>query len=143
MKDFTPTKETISLHGLGFIQIKLPENRRMHVWHPDLPRRDCFQFSAIHNHRFSFTSTVLKGQHRNQRVDLEIDDQGSHDIISHNGPRASSGGRISRVVGRTNIVPRPCENYSAGQSYETPAFEYHITPNAGIVITLVFSISVM
>lgn len=31
MKDFTPTKETISLHGLGFIQIVLPGEQRMHV----------------------------------------------------------------------------------------------------------------
>jgi len=50
MKDFTPTKETISLHGLGFIQIVLGGNQRMHVWHPDLPRRDCYEHSAIHNH---------------------------------------------------------------------------------------------
>jgi hypothetical protein len=36
-------------------------NRRMHVWHPDLPRRACYEWSPIHNHRFSFRSTVLVG----------------------------------------------------------------------------------
>jgi hypothetical protein len=66
--DYTPTKETISLHGLGFIQVKLPANRRLHVWHPDLPRRDCFAYSAIHNHRFGFRSTVLVGHQRNRAV---------------------------------------------------------------------------
>lgn len=61
LKDFTPTKDIISLHGLGFIQIKLDDNQRLHIWHPDLPRRKCFEHSNIHNHRFAFKSTVLKG----------------------------------------------------------------------------------
>ncbi len=31
VKDFTPTKDTISLHGLGFIQIVLGGKQRMHI----------------------------------------------------------------------------------------------------------------
>lgn len=136
MKDFTPTKETISLHGLGFIQLKLGGNQRMHVWHPDLPRRECFEFSAIHNHRFSFTSKVLKGKQANVRVDIELARGGSHDVISHNGPRSEKGGRISYPVAECNIFRRPIEEYGPGEHYVMPAYEYHYTPCNGIVITL-------
>jgi hypothetical protein len=136
MKDFTPTKETISLHGLGFIQLVLPGAQRLHVWHPELPRRDCFEHSAVHNHRFSFTSRVLKGEQINVRADIEIVRDGTHQLISHNGPRSEKGGRLSFPVAECNVHHREEERYSPGQEYFMPAFEYHHTPVGGIVITL-------
>jgi len=108
IKDFTPTKETISLHGLGFIQLVLPNNQRLHVWHPDLPRRNCYEYSAIHNHRFGFESRVLKGKQCNVRVEVELAKEGTHQVISHNGPRSPKGGRISYPVAEVqskNITP--------------------------------------
>lgn len=134
--DFTPTAEQISLHGLGFIQVKLPGNRRLHVWHPDLPRRSCFEHSAIHNHRFSFISTVLIGTQVNRRYEVIEDPAGSHDLISHDGPRGPRGGRLSYVAGRVSVRPRGDDAYVAGQRYHMPELEYHETPNGGIVVTL-------
>jgi hypothetical protein len=138
MKDFTPTKETISLHGLGFIQLVLGGNQRMHVWHPDLPRRDCYLDSAVHNHRFSFNSRVLKGTQVNQRCDLEIvkPGTGTHVLISHNGPRSDKGGRLSYPVADVNVTMREIEYYEPGEEYYMPAMEYHHTPCNGIVVTL-------
>lgn len=138
MKDFTPTKETISLHGLGFIQLVLGGNQRMHVWHPDLPRRGCYEHSAVHNHRFSFTSRVLKGVQVNQRCDLEIVGAGlgSHVLISHNGPRSAQGGRASYPVAEVNVFEREIERYEAGEEYFMPAYEYHHTPCEGVVVTV-------
>ncbi len=137
-KDFTPTKETISLHGLGFIQVKLGGSQRLHVWHPDLPRRSCYEYSSIHNHRFGFTSCVLKGTQINIRCRIEIVKQstGSHLLISHNGPRSEKGGRESYPVADVNIEEMEAEYYGAGEEYTLPVFEYHKTPNKGIVITV-------
>ena len=138
MKDFTPTKETISLHGLGFIQLLLGGNQRMHVWHPDLPRRKCYVHSSVHNHRFAFTSRVLKGVQVNQRCDLEIvkPETGSHFLISHNGPRSNRGGRLSCPVADVNMHMCEIERYEPGELYTMPAYEYHHTPCEGIVITV-------
>lgn len=143
MKDFTPTKEAVSLHGLGFIQVILGGNMRLHVWHPDLPRRDCFEHSAIHNHRFSFVSKVLKGTQMNQRCDIEIvkPGTGSHVLISHNGPRSAKGGRESYPVADVNVIPRELERYEAGAEYFVPEMEYHHTPCTGIVVTLMRKIN--
>ena len=61
MKNFEETQQRITLHGLGFIQLQLEGGQRLHVWHPSLPRRKCYEESFIHDHRFSFESTVLVG----------------------------------------------------------------------------------
>ncbi len=138
VKDFTPTAETISLHGLGFIQLKLDGNQRMHVWHPDLPRRKCYEHSAVHNHRFGFTSRVLKGTQVNQRCDLEVVKPGTGRflLISHNGPRSDKGGRESYPVADVNVHMRDVERYSPGDEYSMPALEYHHTPRRGVVVTV-------
>lgn len=46
--------------GLGFIQLKLDDARRIHFWTPDwpvIPGND----TEIHNHRYGFSSTILMG----------------------------------------------------------------------------------
>lgn len=141
LKDYTPTAETISAHGLGFVQVKLPANRRLHVWHPALPRRACFDYSAIHNHRFSFQSTIIIGKQLNQRADLIMHPDGTHDVISHDGPRSERGGRESYVAGRVNVRLRDLEEYGPGESYLMPELEYHRTPNSGIVVTMMEKLS--
>lgn len=136
-KDFTATASQISLHGLGFIQIKLPGNRRLHVWHPDLPRRSCFAQSSIHNHRFSFESQVIAGNQVNRRFRVVADSHGGFDRISHDGPRSERGGRHSYVAERVRIIPcGRLEEYGPGATYRMDELEYHDTPNDGIVITL-------
>jgi len=135
-KDYTPTSEVISLHGLGFIQVKLPANRRLHVWHPDLPRRRCFERSAIHNHRFSFRSTVLAGIQVNRRFEVMPDDDGSHDLVSHDGPRSEKGGRLSYVAGRVSLLTSLPEYSWPGSTYFMPMLAYHDTPNDDVVITM-------
>lgn len=142
-RDFSPTAQQISLHGLGFIQVKLPANRRLHVWHPDLPRRACFEHSPIHNHRFSFRSTVLVGTQVNRRYNvIEIDPADAvlgahetHDRVARL-PRAPEGGRQSFVVGGAIVQALPDEHYGPGESYEMPIGQYHETPNSGVVVTL-------
>lgn len=136
-KDFSPTAEQITLHGLGFLQVKLPGNRRLHVWHPDLPRRSCFQWSSIHNHRFSFRSTVLVGTQINRRFAVQVNAPGgTHDLISHDGSRSPKGGRLSYVAGRVAVNPLLDEKYPPGASYVMPALHYHETPNSGVVVSL-------
>jgi len=55
-------KNTQMIHyfGLGFIQVKLTNEYRMHFYSPDLP--PIIDDEDIHNHRYNFNSTILKGQ---------------------------------------------------------------------------------
>ena len=134
-KDFTPTKEQISLHGLGFIQVIMPNNARLHVWHPDLPRRSCFEHSSIHNHRFGFESRVLIGTQVNQKAMVRESEHGGYDIVSHDGPRSEKGGRLSYVSGRADVILLHPMSYGPGDSYIMDPFDYHRTPCEGVVVT--------
>lgn len=53
--------EVIHFFGLGFVQVKLNNELRLHFYHPDLPPF----VDQPHNHRYDFTSQVLKGGLRN------------------------------------------------------------------------------
>lgn len=92
-RQFKETEEAISLHGLGFLQVKLGASQRLHVWHPDLPRRRCFRQSAIHDHRFAFTSRVLVGTQINHlwKVDRPGGSHPTHILYSSGTAGSCSG----------------------------------------------------
>lgn len=49
------------VHGNGFIQLDISNKSRLHIWgHPDIPKQAVS--TPIHDHRFSFKSTVLVGR---------------------------------------------------------------------------------
>lgn len=51
--------QMVHYFGLGFIQLKLDATYRMHFYTPELP--PIVPEEDIHNHRYSFSSSVLKG----------------------------------------------------------------------------------
>ena len=61
MTELEETGPTIGLRGSGSLRIKLGGRQRLHVWHPDLPRRRCSEHSAIHDLRTGFDGRVLVG----------------------------------------------------------------------------------
>jgi len=51
----------ISLHRLGFIEVRLDGDQKLCVWHPDLPRAKGYCESQIHDNAYGFKSQVLRG----------------------------------------------------------------------------------
>lgn len=126
-------KEKITLHGLGFVQVQLPEGQRIHVWHPELPRRHCFEHSSIHNHRFSFRSTVLVGEQINIPVDV-LDPQGDasdYMLYLHEGARTAKGGRPWSPDRRVSLVESAPFTIVPGMSYMVEQYEFHRTRSGG------------
>jgi hypothetical protein len=124
-------KDKITLHGLGFIQVQLEGNQRLHVWHPDLPKRSCFEHSAIHDHRFSFISSVLVGTQINHAYKCIKDVDGEYDLYLHEGKRMAGGGRPWDLDGRANLILSRTTHIHAGSAYDTDAYEYHRTEAGG------------
>lgn len=129
-------KSSISLHGLGFIQVALGGNQRIHVWHPELPRRDCHRDSAVHNHRFSFTSQVLIGQQINHRMKLtdtvlHRTEEATHMTFLHEGPRSPTGSRPWIPDGPVKMRETGMDSILPGSSYNTAAYEFHWTEPGG------------
>lgn len=127
------TKEVISLHGLGFIQVKLGGSQRLHVWHPELPRRQCFAHSQIHDHRFSFDSRVLIEEMENllySVVEGSIIDA-THVCYRHEGPRTESGNRPWNPEAFVCASLESIASIKAGGSYFMPAYVCHATRPLG------------
>ncbi|MBG0838990.1 hypothetical protein [Ectopseudomonas toyotomiensis] len=128
--------DKITLHGLGFVQVQLPASQRLHVWHPELPRRHCFEHSAIHNHRFGFQSRVLVGQ----QININFSDfwpgsvafeEPTHDLYLHEGPRTPRGGRPWTPDGQVRMVETSRDTIAAGGCYTMRAYEFHRTEPGG------------
>jgi hypothetical protein len=130
---FEETAETITLHGLGFLQIKLQGKQRLHVWHPDLPRRTCFRHSSIHDHRFSFVSRVLVGRQLNTiyRAKRSGMTDATHMSYLHEGARTAFGNRPWIADETLRLTTINEEVIRAGDSYSMDAYVYHSTEPGG------------
>jgi hypothetical protein len=123
--------DKITLHGLGFVQVQLEGNQRLHVWHPELPRRTCFEHSAIHDHRFDFQSRVLIGEQCNFEYRAEPDPEGEYRLYLHEGARTACGGRPWVPDGRVHMVSINSFYVPTGMNYKQKAYHYHRTLPGG------------
>lgn len=128
--------DRITLHGLGFVQVQLQGNQRLHVWHPELPRRHCFEHSAIHNHRFEFDSRVLVGHQINTNIlsaspSDELGLVATHTLYLHEGPRSPRGGRPWMPDGEVRMIEQRKDLIYAGGTYNMAAYAFHRTEPGG------------
>ncbi|MGN8030920.1 hypothetical protein ACTJKS_15100 [Pseudomonas sp. 22189] len=128
--------DKITLHGLGFVQVQLQGGQRLHVWHPELPRRACFEHSAIHNHRFDFESRVLVGTQINiLYADFPAASacfiKETHELYLHEGARTARGGRPWTPNGRVDMREIYSQAVSAGSTYSMKAYDFHRTEPGG------------
>lgn len=137
--DWSPVEGRITLHGLGFVVVQLSPRERMHVWHPDLPRRRCFEDSQVHDHRFGFTSRVLVGELTNVVWERDARGPSTHDVYLHAGERGPDGNRPwLKQPKATRLWQVEATRVSAGQSYAMQAYAPHHTAVAGdgVAVTL-------
>lgn len=133
VKDFIFTGRNIRVHGNGFIQVDLPENKRLHVWgHPDIPRQ--VESSQIHSHRFGFESTILVGslvnavykQHvvvdRKEYMDSEL-----YDVYEPVQRTAEDTVLIKREQAPISLSYPSLAIYKAGERYSMNPKEIHET----------------
>ncbi|PBB41737.1 hypothetical protein CK222_21515 [Mesorhizobium sp. WSM3866] len=118
----------IRVHGNGFIQIDLPDNKRVNVWgHPAIPRQNVA--TQLHDHRFDFYSFVLRGAMCNATYHAwpvcEIV-RATHDVYT---PLARAGEDTILVpFGEPlRVGPYHAHVYPAGESYRLPAGMIHET----------------
>lgn len=129
---FKKTAESITLHGLGFLQVQLQANQRLHVWHPELPRRRCFAHSSVHDHRFAFRSLVLVGTQINTVYQTDRHATAmTHDLYLHEGERTQFGNRPWVCDGQAFVFPTHPQIVRAGESYDMNAYVFHSTTPAG------------
>ncbi len=113
------------VHGNGFVQLDLTSRRRLHVWgDPRIPRQTVP--SQIHDHTFSFKSTIMAGQLVHRAISVTKDPAGGYDLYQ----AVVNHGEDTRLVKQTGRVAATITLESlitVGQTYSFQAGRFHET----------------
>lgn len=133
--------DNVYVHGNGFVQIDLggqPEHR-IHIWTRGLFQQAQNVNTQIHDHRFGFVSSVVKGALVNQSIEPFPDANGRYRKWQAEGERAETGQRrLVPVGGLHSIMPLgPDHVVAAGNIYAMPPKMFHRSiPLTPFVVTL-------
>lgn len=124
--------------GLGFIQLKLDQERRLHFWTPDwptIPGND----SEIHNHRYAFASTVLKGALDQVVYAMgklhAIPVEGAMEVMEVSCQQGSEETPV--LVGYATPSALVAHRIETGGSYTLLPDDFHVANAVGDTITMV------
>jgi hypothetical protein len=107
--------------GLGFVQLKLTHQTRVHFWHPectkDIPPEE------IHDHRYDFTSKVLFGELVHNVYGFEYNTRGKFEMFEES---CEPGKRVDPLpIFRGDIVQLGSYTLTAGSSYTFKKDQFH------------------
>lgn len=108
--------------GLGFIQLKMNQHERLHFYHPEiLPIVD---EEEIHNHRYDFTSEIIKGKlYQDIFFPIKVDDPRSTHGVYNVSCKPEDSGKPSELI--YNCTPILVGSFSTREGNQ-----YTMTKNA-------------
>lgn len=113
--------------GLGFIQVVLNKEERVHFYSTELQVYN----EEIHNHRYNFTSTILKGEFHDCRYFLTA---GNTHILTNESCNKDIP-LINNIEIPVGVVSTSKKIYKAGDSYDIFFNEFHSVDTVGDTIT--------
>lgn len=116
--------------GLGFVQIVLNDTERVHFYLDD----KSFQTNEeIHNHRYNFESTILKGKFQNNIWDIIPSSEATHILKNES---CNKDIKLDNDVSISYIVKLLDEKvYEVGDSYQMSFNQFHNIDWFGNTIT--------
>lgn len=149
IEDIVPASETITydylrklgntprLHGNGFIQLDLFDNKRLHFWTDNMSAQSVS--TQIHDHRFDLKSYILLGKliHIHYRYSIAAFEGTYHFYIAKQ--RKDHDTELVRDDVRCSYyLQEMCRSeMSAGSIYTFPKKEFHETRAVGLTCTLI------
>lgn len=110
--------QMIHYFGLGFVQLKIDEQFRIHFYTPELP--PITPDEDIHNHRYDFESYILKGKFQQELFHVAV---GNTHVCEE---ESCKEGIHSKSEGKTcGIALAGRHQYQAGSSYWLSHATFH------------------
>lgn len=103
--------EAIHYFGLGFIVVKLNDELRLHFYSPEYT--SIVSDEDVHNHRYSFTSKILKGIFHQETFNVQLGVEGGY-ILSQESCREGESMPYSYPCSIEKIASH---TYTAGSEY--------------------------
>jgi hypothetical protein len=121
-----------TIHPNGFIQLKLTNGRRMHFWHPEIPR----QGYRIHDHVFEMASEILLGKLYHREISVVTDSEGFYMIWEAVPVRDSETELVSKGerVQADHLVE---QELKPGDHYFSPAFNFHLIRDVAPAVSVI------
>jgi hypothetical protein len=121
-------------NGVGFAQVYITPDVRLHVWHPDLPAEP-EGFGCRHDHRFDFTSTVLVGAITNLWLTYNASPFGG--FLRYKVQPAHLGAALPELADSypVQVTIDKAQVVRAGESYSFPKRWFHESRGHGTTVT--------
>jgi hypothetical protein len=121
--------------GLGFIQLKMTPNERIHFYHNELP----ILAEEPHNHRYGFYSYILNGQFEQTlyHVPRATAYSGTHIMSQEDCSIAKSPSSADEMSAYHHVIVKEifCGLYQAGDVYRIEADTFHTVTGINNAIT--------
>lgn len=128
------TLGTPAYFGLGFIQLKINDAQRIHFWVPDWPTIPGAD-NELHDHRYTLTSTILKGEIHNQIFAPQSCATPTHELIEVScKPNASEQ---PTVIDRVTPMFLTSFVSKVGDTYTLSTDAFHMAHTVGPTVTFV------
>lgn len=111
--------QMIHFFGLGFVQLKLDNQLRMHFYHPDI--KPITPDEEIHNHRYDFISNIIAGSFSQELFKVTSGDSDFY-MIEEN---CKSEKLVDPVKVPVIITSLGFNHYKAGDSYTCVTSDFH------------------
>lgn len=134
---FNDGEYKLRVHGLGMLQIYIPDDARIHIWDGKL-RVD--NVSQLHSHAWGFRSTVVAGVMRQKRYKVQEGISGHVNAIPHkyNLATITPGAKPEpRDIREVWLRAGETEVYNAGSYYWQESNEIHASGPEDGTVTLV------
>lgn len=113
------------VHGNGFLQLDLPDGRRLHVWDESLPKQKVS--SSIHDHAFAFKSTVLTGELTHVVYDAFPNPAGGYDVLAPVRTEGTEDTKLEPTGERMMVFEEFRKTIRAGGTYRFEPQKFHDT----------------
>lgn len=131
------------VHGNGFLQLDLSDSARLHIWgHAAIPRQTTP--TPIHDHRFAFSSLILKGSMTNCLYEAIYRPRGVEDNAikpTHLEHTAMVRDRQDTILVSTDryfaLDAKQATTYLPGDSYSMKVGEVHESITSQPTITII------
>lgn len=110
--------QKIHYFGLGFIQIKLTPEYRIHFYNKKLPA--IIGDEDVHNHRYDFNSKIFAGSFH-QEV-FQLTDGDTHILEQESCKEGESSQSVAKVCGIKQIMT---QDFTVGSEYSVDADMFH------------------
>lgn len=123
-------------NGIGFAQVYLTPDVRLHIWHPEFPSEPQ-PFGCRHSHRFDFESTILHGAVIHTTLEQKSTHYGGGFFNRYSVQPAHLGAAEPQVEEfGVDVSIRAVQVFYAGETYKFPKGVFHESAGHGVTATL-------